>query len=228
VPPDGLFTSDISAADPHFNPRPLFVAMAEATDAALAKLLVGLGKARLRTNVIFLGDNGSPEPMVVPPIAPYQHKGTYYEGGIGIPLIISGPAVAAPGSEVAALVQATDLYATVAELAEVDLSQVLPAGHAQDGLSLVPFLRDPAAPALRATAFSELFSPNGFGPKDAWFETLRGERYKLVVEGGNPDRLFDLALDPQETTDLLLGSPTAEELAEYDALKNALLALLQS
>ena len=228
VPPDGLYTSDVSTAHAHFNPRPYYVAMAEATDAEFGRLVVGLGPARLRTNIIFLTDNGSPKDMVVPPVAPYQHKGTFYEGGIGVALIASGPAVLAPGSEVESLVQVTDLFATVAELAGVDLAEVLPSEHALDSLSLAPFLRDPAAPPVRSTAYSELFSPNGFGDKDTWFKTLRGERYKLVIEGGSPDRLFDLMLDPYEAQDLLSGTPTTEELAEYDALKSALLALLQT
>jgi arylsulfatase A-like enzyme len=228
IPPDGLYTSDVSTADPHFNPRPFFVAMAEAADAELGRLLDGLGPERQRTNVIFLGDNGSPEQMVVAPIPPYQCKGSFYEGGIGVPLIVSGPAVLAPGTEVGAMVQVTDLFATAAELAGVQLSKAVPADHPLDSLSLVPFLRDPAAPPLRSTVFSQLFSPNGFGEKDEWFETLRGERYKLVEQGGSPDRLFDLLLDPYETNDLLLGTPTTEELAEYDALKGALLSLLQS
>jgi len=225
VPPEGLFTSDVSTAHPHFNPRPYYVAMAEAMDHELGRLLDGLGPERARTHVMFLGDNGSPKDMVISPVPSYQCKGSFYEGGIGVPLIVTGPEVAFPGCEVSALVQVTDLFATVAELAGVDLGATLPEGYALDSISLVPYLRDPAAPALRTSAYSEYFSPNGFEPPFEWFKTLRGERYKVVLAGDAPDRLFDLWLDPYEAADILAGAPTEEELAAYDGLKVALASL---
>lgn len=227
-PPPGTYVVDLSTAHPHLNPRPYYVAAAEAMDLELGRLLASLGPELDRTNVIFLGDNGSPADMVVAPIPKEQCKGTTTEGGIGVPLIVRGPAVAAPGAEVEALVQSTDLFATVAELAGVDLASALPVGHAHDSISLVPYLADPAMAPLRATAFAELFEPNGFGPYDERERTLRDARYKLVVTDGAADRLYDLAVDPYEANDLLTGALSAEEQVAYDALVVELAAILGS
>ena len=67
------------------------------------------------TVVIFVGDNGTMREAVDPPFLLEHSKGTPYEGGINVPLIIAGPGIV-PG-ECAALVNTTDIFATVAELA---------------------------------------------------------------------------------------------------------------
>ena len=123
--------------------------------------------------------------------------------------------------------QVTDLFATVADWADVDLAGALPPGHALDSISLTPYLADPTAPPLRATAFSEFFSPNGFGPYELQFRTIRDARYKLIVELGKEPRFFDLALDPYEEANLLAGTLTPDQQAAYDALDAQLVATVR-
>jgi arylsulfatase A-like enzyme len=100
------------------NPRPFFKAMVEALDTEIGRLLASLPPAeRARTTVLFLGDNGTESCAQASPSG--RAKSTLYEGGIHVPLLASGYRVGR--GECAALVNTTDVFATVAELAGVDL-----------------------------------------------------------------------------------------------------------
>jgi arylsulfatase A-like enzyme len=162
APPEALHTIDLSQAGPPAqDPGPYYRAMVQAMDTELGRLLDGLGPAVTeRTTIVFLGDNGSPGDVSTPPFPASHAKGTLFEGGVNVPFIVSGPLVANAGRECAALVGVTDVYATVADAAQVDLGAVLP-GVVLDSLSLAPYLADPLAPSGRTTVFSEYFHPNG-------------------------------------------------------------------
>jgi arylsulfatase A-like enzyme len=162
APPAGLHSVDLTQAGPlSEDPAPYYRAMVQALDTELGRLLAGVAPPKLaRTTVVFLGDNGTPGEVVSRPFPSDHAKGTLHEGGINVPLIVTGPRVQVPGSESLGLVSITDVFATVAELAKVDLDQTLP-GLPLDSRSLLPYLKDPATPSLRKTVFSELFHPNG-------------------------------------------------------------------
>ena len=78
--------------------------------------------------MIFLGDNGTPGALALAPFSAQHGKATMYDWRGRRSAIIAGPAVEAPGSVSPALVHLSDVYATVAELAQVDLPSVLPLG----------------------------------------------------------------------------------------------------
>ena len=107
--------------------------------------------------MIFTGDNGTTASVIVPPFVPAQGKGSPYEGGVNVPLIVSGPAVQSPGREEGALVAAVDLFATIAELAGVDVAAVIPPWVVLDSVSLVPYISNAAQTPLRATVLAERF-----------------------------------------------------------------------
>jgi arylsulfatase A-like enzyme len=148
-----------------------------------------------------------------------------FEGGIRVPLVVKGPLVLEPGREVAGLVNTVDLFATLAELAMVDLSSA-PVGTL-DSISLVPYLQDPSQQSLRETAFAETFTPNGLSP--TWSQrALRNARFKLIASTGAPDSFYDLGTDPYEAQPLdpsALG-PLARQ--NYLDLKQRLSDLLAS
>ena len=164
-PPAYLHTQDLSGAPPPtLDGSPYYRAMVEAMDTEIGRLLAGLGPLRDNTLVIFAADNGSPVNMAVPPFPEDQVKQTLFEGGINVPFLVNGPGVQA-GAESSALIHLVDVFATVAELAGVDLSDpnVIPAGRTLDSISLVPYFGDPGQASLRTYAFSERFFPNGEG-----------------------------------------------------------------
>lgn len=233
-PPPHLFTVQVPNVDPRFAPRPFYKAAVEAMDTEIGRLLSSLDPAlRARTTVIFLGDNGTPKQVTVPPFDPTKAKLTVYEGGVRVPLIVSGPAVVAPGRTCDALVNTTDLFATVLALAGVgDLSNH-PVPH--DSVNLMPLLTQAGCAPLREVVYAEAFVPNGGGPYEQQARTVRDVRYKLIRRGldASQDELYDLLLDPWETQNLLRppsAGPASVRvpLAPYLSLDQRLTALLAS
>lgn len=184
----------------------------EALDTELGRLIDGVRAVDPEAYFILISDNGTDQEIARGSagscFGPDRSKGTLYEGGIRVPLIVSGPSVV-PGA-CDALVSAVDLYATVAELAQVPSA-------AQDSVSLVPYLRGRMDP-LRSTVYSEFFEPNCVTP-DApstpafaphrHMRAIRNERYKLLRytddNGGEEELFFDLWNDPCEQMDLCPG-----------------------
>ena len=147
VPPPMLHNEDLTFAGTiKMDPRPYYKAMVEAMDTELGRLLSKLSSTSPNTTIIFMGDNGTPEKIISKDpfkiLASDHSKGSTYEGGVNVPLYISGSQVMAPGTDCFAPVHAVDIFATVAELAGVDLKDqaVYPANRTLDSRSLVPFL----------------------------------------------------------------------------------------
>ena len=199
-------------------------AMIEAMDTEIGRLLDAVNFEE--TLVIFVGDNGPDSLSVTPPWDPSHAKHTVYDLGIHVALIIAG-AGTVEGLESNALVNTTDLYATIAEVANA------PTEAAVDSVSLWRYLIQPGAPSLRSFVYSERFVPN-FDPATGWPGTFQirmqsaiEERYKLNFEyltGStqvDPDKreLFDLVADPFETVNLLKEPLTPEAAAAYAALR---------
>ncbi len=198
-------------------PRDLFHAMVEATDTLLGRLFDELGEELAHTNVILVGDNGTLGSIVPEPFA-RRAKGTLYEGGIRVPLIAAGPRVAQGGVTCAALVHVADLFATVADLAHVDLATTLPDVEL-DSLSLLPYLEDPSRSSLREILYSESFEPNGPAPSESR-RAARDARFKLIA--GANEELFDLARDPFEQANLLPLDEDDPARPAYEALRQLL------
>ncbi len=231
-PPAKLHQVDLSGEDA----RSRYKAMVEALDTEIGRLLAELGPEILaRTVVFFVGDNGTPPRVTVPPFLPEHAKPTMYQGGIAVPLIVSGSGVVAPGRASDAFVHTTDIFATVAELAGIDPLELEASGPTLDSVSFAAYLADPNAASKRDTLFTERFRPMGGNPNFLEF-AIRGPRYKLIAsyskEVGDgsrwtgSERFFDLVNDPHETINLMEGAGLdpqlerrhAELLAEHDRI----------
>jgi len=110
-------------------------------DAQLGRVIAELDRTGLAKNTIIvlwgdhgwhLGDHGM------------WCKHTNYEQAAHLPLMVVAPGVTKAGTRVRGLVETVDLYPTLCELAG------LPAPAGLDGASLLPVLRDPAAPTKEA------------------------------------------------------------------------------
>jgi arylsulfatase A-like enzyme len=229
VPPAGTYSEDLTGLNPTVDVRQHYKAMVESMDAALGDLLAGLGDDLDRTTVIFVGDNGTPKEAAAGPFPGPLSKGTVYEGGVRVPLVVTGPLVREPGREVTALVNVVDLFPTLLQIADVDAGPLAAAGTKFDGVSLLPYLVDPAAPAQRSWIYTERFRANGAAPATmTWaVRAIRDTRYKLV-EQLTGDELYDLALDPFEQNDLLSSSLTPAASAAYAALSSEIATLIAS
>ena len=215
APPSNLHTQNLGGLNPNTTPIPFYKAAVEAVDTETGRLLAGLGAQRSNTHVLFLGDNGTPRQVTEAPFTRNHAKGTPYEGGAGVPMIYSGPAAVSPGREVASVVHAVDVFATVAELADVSERP----WARIDSVSIAPYLTDVAQPSLRTAVYTEGFAA-GVDPDTNGYVTVRNVQFKLIrgfAAGGIVEELYDLVADPFETQNLLPTLTTPQQLA-YAAL----------
>ncbi len=171
------------------NPLPYYLAALEAMDREIGRLLGSLSSETLaNTIVIYMGDNGTPG-RVTQTYGRNRTKGSVYEGGIAVPLIIAGAGVTRSGQRESALVSSVDLFATIATLAGTATDEI------NDSKSFAELLAENTAPR-RSYSYSET---NANGSRD-W--TIRNSRYKLVQRLNATQELYDLQLDPYEQNDL--------------------------
>lgn len=141
VPPDGLHSRDpLPAFTAVMSPRPYFDAIAEALDQEIGRLLqeVNLGD----TTVALVGGNGTAKPVLAAPHSPKHAKGTLYETGIRVPLLIAGSGVANPGRVATEAVNTVDILPH-----DPGAGIPAPATTRLVGLSLLPDMRDdPSGP----------------------------------------------------------------------------------
>jgi arylsulfatase A-like enzyme len=202
VPPQELHS--FGTFDPGQRPRVAYRAMIEAMDTEIGRLVAAV--APRDPVVFFLGDNGPPQ-WIWPAGTKYRRgKGSLYEGGIHVPLVVHHRSIAAPGRRVAALAEVTDLFATLVELARAELPEER---APRDSASLAPHLRRADAPSAREWVFAESFWPNGWGARQREVRAVRDERFKLLRVGPAKSELYDLASDPQERRPLRARSPEA-------------------
>ncbi|MCB9688207.1 MAG: sulfatase-like hydrolase/transferase [Alphaproteobacteria bacterium] len=228
VPPEEL-TGDV----PSSSAREIFDAAEIAMDTELGRLLASMPEdLRQRTTVIVLGDNGTPNEAIAKKRDRRHGKRTVYELGVRVPLVVTGPFVRSPGSRSEALVHVVDLFATVAEIAGVDLTTVLGSDGRPvtlDAVSLMPYLRDPTTPSARSILYSEEFFPNGPGPTTHQIAAVRDLSYKLLQDEDGSRHLFALGSDGlEEGPDLLAEGaiPSGEAATAYGALTTELDARL--
>src|SRR5687767_8449140 len=120
----------------------VYAAMIESMDDAVGRIRRTLDELKLadRTAVIFTSDNGGRVPTTS------NHplrvgKGSCYEGGTRVPLIVHWPGVTKPGKVCETPVISMDLYPTILEIA----GQPQAATKGVDGRSLVALLKQEGA-----------------------------------------------------------------------------------
>jgi len=150
--------------------RALTNLMIESIDSELARLLIEIGLARrgadgnllydpanTDTMVILLGDNGTLGSAVKLPFNAQRAKGTAYQTGVWVPLIIAGPLVAGPDRVVSHMVNIADLYQLFGEIAGLDVHEAV--SRPLDSVAMLPYLQTPGQTSLRTTNFTQI-GPN--------------------------------------------------------------------
>ncbi|GAB6187962.1 sulfatase [Thermopirellula anaerolimosa] len=188
---------------------PVYAAMIHSMDEAVGRVTDALERLGLaeRTIVIFTSDNGG---LTLPACKrkPVTHniglragKGSAYEGGVRVPLIVHWPGVTRPGSVSDTPVISNDLYPTILEMTGVPDAP----DHICDGESIVPMLQDPAAPR-RSPLFWHYphYHPGGATP----YSAVRDGDWKLVqfFEDEHVE-LYNLRDDPEEGSNLADNMP---------------------
>ena len=219
LPPAGLHSyTNLSGTqqDIMMNPKSYFKASLEALDTEIGRLFDSLKVHNQydNTDFIFIGDNGNT--IQTAQIANTDRaKGTIYQYGVHVPFMISGPSVVNPGRVSDALVNTTDLFATILELfGYTDWATQIPANKPVDSKSILPILKNQAT-AVRPWAFTEIFKMT---PDADDGKTMRNTEYKLLRFDDGHEEFYHLTVDPDESNNLLMGTLNADELANYQYL----------
>jgi arylsulfatase A-like enzyme len=219
-PPDGLYDDSNGPCDESWTYPQQFRAAVEAVDFELDRLLVSMtDEQRRTTTIILLGDNGtyidSIDSTSAIDTTTDRFKTTPYELGVRVPLIVAGPLVTDPGFS-DALVQTTDIFATVAALAAIPLDAT--ELSAVDSMNLLPMVHHPGSAGERLVAYSELVGPVQEPPviPDGGGHSARNATYRLVHRSGEEYELYDLSVDLWETDGADLISNAGGEPADLD------------
>lgn len=236
LPPVHLLNSDARNLDPEAinneNQHAYYNAMIEALDTEIGRLLAHLSEAqRANTYILFVGDNGTPEQVAMPPFDFTHSKGSITQGGVNVPFFVVGPGIE-NGRVSKALANSVDIFATLVDIAGIDIEAILPDDKVYDTVSLAPVLFG-ESDAVRDYAYADLFGsvPRG-DANDRVRETvnertIRDENYKLFMSSSR-EEFFDLISDPFEKNNLLNSELTAAAAQSYETLNAQLAELLAS
>lgn len=181
--------------------NPTYAALVSSVDDSLGTIRAALKRLKLdeRTIIVFTTDNGGLLPTT--DNSPLRAgKGSAYEGGVRVPLIVYWPGVTKAGLVEASPAITVDLYPTLLEMTGVKPLQSL-----VDGVSLAPLLKSGAKPDRDAIFWHyPHYHPGGATP----YSAIRSGDLRLVhfYEDGH-DELYDLAADIGETKDLAAAQP---------------------
>ena len=216
LPPAGLHsytTLTGTATDIAANKLLYFKAMVEAMDHELGRLFDTLQKYNLwdNTDIIFIGDNGNDPAVAQSGTA----KGSIYNDGVSVPMIISGPSVVNPNRSSTAMVNTQDLFATILELMKVsNWSNLISPSKPVDSKSLLPIIKNQST-QVRNWSFTEVFK---ITPASGDGKTMRDSDYKLLDFDNGTQKFYNLTLDPQEGKDLLTGTLSTVDKQHYTYL----------
>lgn len=173
------------------NPLPYYMAMIEAMDSEIGRLLNSMDTEELEnTLILFIGDNGTPG-QVIQEQTKYRAKGSIYQGGVHVPLVIAGKDVLRMGSFENSLINTTDLFATIANVAGISGDLVHDSQSFYESFNEIPSEK-------RTYAYAE-------GRKDTgnYDLTIRNETHKYMLFDDGTEGFYKLNIGDLETTNLL-------------------------
>ena len=195
-----------------------FTDMVAYMDKLVGRLVDGLNELGLRkdTLVLFYSDNGTH--LTVSSVLNGKQvqggKATPRQTGIRVPLIASWPGKIEGGRTSADLVDASDFFPTLADLAEVKI----PTQRQIDGLSFVPTLFD--KPGKRRDWCFFWYDPRPGWDKNRFSRSVFAldHNYKLFSDG----RFFDIQGKEMRETELDVTELGKKELQAREKLKRAI------
>ena len=190
----------------------VYGAMIRQLDRRIGDILQKLKSSGLEDNtlVIFTSDNGGAWYTGIPDLnKPYRGwKGTFFEGGIHVPMMMRWPGQIAPGTVRSDVAQHLDMFATIAAATGAQV----PTDRKMDSFNLLG-----TGPRREVTFW-----------RSGDYRVVRAGDWKLVAVKGGPWELYDLARDRGEQRDLAAAEPdrvrTLAALWERQAEENARLA----
>jgi arylsulfatase B len=185
---------------------PYYRAAIEAMDFQIGRVLDALSESeRSNTVILFMGDNGSPGQVAQSPYSRIKSKGSLYQGGINVPFFVSGNGVERLGENENALVNSTDLFTTIGQLAGGSVIEL------HDSQSFLHLLTSDAE--HRSFQYAEIDD----GTNDQW--AISNGNYKLILDANGTVEFYHLTSDPYEEENLMLESLSSDALAAKSDLE---------
>ena len=201
---------------PHFTPRAAYAAMITRMDRYIGNVLNLVKELGLEddTIVVFTSDNGTTHLKQEVDYDFFNSvgklrglKGSLYEGGIRVPLIVKWPGRIAAGTNSSLVTGLEDWLPTLADL--IDQTASVPEGL--DGISVAPTLLGKGQEE-REFMYREF---SGYGGQQAvWMGPWKGVRQNLLRKNNlNPLKieLYNLDKDPNESKDVASAHPEVVE-----------------
>lgn len=203
------FRGKVSPDAIHNNPE--YAAMVASLDESVGRILQTLNDLELADNtmVLFCSDNGGltqrygKHDGFTDNLPLRRGKGSSYEGGVRVPMIVRWPGVAPAGTECAAPVMTIDFLPTCVDVAlrtdEGIRRQV-------DGVSLLRWLRKPDAESPRRDLFWHYphYHAGGDGP----YSAIRSGKMRLIENHEDSSvELYDLSNDIAESHNIAESEP---------------------
>lgn len=214
VPPSEMHSQgNLPEYSTGMDPIPYYMAAIEAMDYQIGRLLNSLTEEeKNNTLLIFIGDNGTPNQVAQNPYSVSTAKGSLYQGGINVPMFISGKGVSRFGNDYN-LITSTDLFATISEIAGVNVSQI------NDSKSFISLLSQ--TNTIRKYQYAE----KDDGKNNLW--TISNGNYKIIESANGNQEMYNLLSDEYEQNNLLNGTLTTIELIAKSELEMELLNIRQ-
>lgn len=178
-----------------------YASLVEGVDKSLGDIMQYLTEKKVANNtiIIFMSDNGG---LSLSPargkIAHLQNlplragKGSVYEGGIRIPMIIKWPAVSQPNTVSNQPIIAEDIYPSIVAMANLSKQKTI---QQIDGKSFVPFIKQ--TNLLDSSRFLVWHYPNKWIDQDG-----PGINYKSAIRKGAFKLVYDLRTGNKELYNL--------------------------
>ncbi len=202
LPPQDLHNRDLLGTEEDIDNfrREYYLAAIEAMDAEIGRLLNTMpAETRENTIVLFIGDNGTPAGVIDESVySKAQSKGSLYQGGIAVPFVVSGKGVTRQNARETALVTATDLYATIGQLAGI------PTTNVYDSQSFAPLLSSEEA-HIQDYIYTEYESEDTSG----W--AVRSHSHKLIQYEDGTQELFALTNNLEGSDNLIDNNESSTE-----------------
>ncbi len=201
------FAKKVDKSATHQNPT--YAAMVASLDESVGRILQRLEQNGLTENtvIVFTSDNGGltqrygKHDGFTDNLPLRRGKGSAYEGGVRVPTIVRWPGVTKAGQVCDEPIMTIDYFPTFAEIAGAETD----ANPAVDGRSIVPLLVNVNAKIDRNLYWHyPHYHAGGDGP----YSAIRSANYRLIeFHEDNSIRLYDLATDIGEQTDLAANMP---------------------
>ncbi len=168
-----------------------YAAMVKAVDESIGRVRNALKKKGIEkeTIVIFLSDQGGF--FENPPFHGGKRVDTLYEGGARVPFIFHWPGITQPGAKNNSVVQSTDIFPTLVEIAGGDPARF----RDLDGVSLLSTIKE-------NSTLQQVEPIYGYRAYEDLYVSVRHQDWKLLAYRSGTVKLYNIAQDIKETKDL--------------------------